>query len=416
MAPHQPNNEANSAPFVSADTRALDDRYVLPTYGRLPLEVVRGEAGELIGADGRRYLDFVTGLSVSNFGHCHPHVVEAVRKQVGHLIHCSNLFYTRGQAELARRLSALSNGGKVFFGNSGAEANEAAIKIARKRVRDLGGGGIVTLERSFHGRTMATLSATGQREKQAAFAPTLEVFHHVAAGDLDGLIDVFRAGRVAAFLAEPVLGESGVRLVPPDFLREAQRLCLENDALFIVDEVQTGLGRCGAAFAYQRYDLEPDIITVAKSLAGGFPMGAAIVGTRAWDVLGPGDHGSTFGGGPTVVAAALAVLDLLEEDGLFERVESRGRQLEELFAPLVKMGAAREVRRLGLMAAVDLTRPVAQEMVARAMDAGILLNATSPDTLRFLPPLTVAAEEIQRVGDFLLAELTGEPKAPEEQQ
>ncbi|GAB4247217.1 MAG: acetylornithine transaminase [Thermoleophilia bacterium] len=390
---------------VSSETTRLDQTAVLPTYGRLPLEVVGGEGCELIGIDGRRYLDFVTGLSVSNFGHCHPRVVQAVREQVGRLIHCSNLYYTRPQAQLAERLSRAANGGKVFFGNSGAEANEAAIKIARKRSREVGGGAIVTLERSFHGRTMATLSATGQREKQAAFSPTLEVFQHVAPGDATMLEQAFRGGRVAAFLAEPVLGESGVQIVPAGFLRRAQELCREFDALFIVDEVQTGLGRCGAAFAYQRYGLDPDIVTVAKSLAGGLPIGAAIVGERAWDVLRPGDHGSTFGGGPVVAAAGLAIMDLLEEPGLFERVEARGRRLEAILQRLIDRAGAVAVRRLGLMAAVDLPRPKAKELVVQALEDGILLNATSEKTLRFLPPLIVSEEQIDRVGDWLLQNL-----------
>jgi len=402
-----PLAEAAAGGRVSADVAALDASYVLATYARQPLEIVAGEGSELIGRDGTRYLDFVTGLSVNNFGHCHPRVVEAVREQVGRLIHCSNLFYTEPQARLAERLSRLANGGRVFFGNSGAEANEAAIKIARKRAGARRGGPIITLERSFHGRTMATLSATGQPEKQAPFAPVVEGFVHIPLGDVEALRHVFESGPVAAFMAEPVLGESGVYPLPGEFLLEAARLCGEHDALLIMDEVQTGLGRCGATFAYQRYGIEPDIVTVAKTLAGGLPMGAAVVGGRAEGVLGIGDHGSTFGGGPVVAAAALAVLDLLEAPGLFEQVEWLGQRLEGWLRGLVDAGVGSESRRLGLMAAVDLAGGGAKQVTSDALEAGILLNATSDMTVRFLPPLNVTPEEIDRVGGFLQDRLGG---------
>ncbi|MHB9114217.1 MAG: aspartate aminotransferase family protein [Thermoleophilia bacterium] len=392
---------AEWGPRVGAQVLALDGEYVLPTYARQPLEIVAGDGAEVTGHDGRRYLDFVTGLSVSNFGHCHPHVVAAIREQTGRLIHCSNLYLTEPQARLAQRLSALGNGGRVFFANSGAEANEVAIKIARKRGKALGGGVIVTLERSFHGRTMGTLSATGQPEKRTAFGAPLEGFVHVPFADPEALTAVFRDQRVAAFLAEPVLGESGVLIPSPHFWETADRLCREHDALLMVDEVQTGLGRCGAPFAYRRFGLSPDVITVAKTLAGGLPMGAALVGGRATGVLEPGDHGSTFGGGPVVAAAALAVLDLLEEEGLFERVEEVGARLEGWLRGLEAAGFVTEVRRLGLMAAVDLEGNSAKQVALDALDAGILLNATSDVTLRFLPPLNVSPEQIDTVGRFL---------------
>jgi acetylornithine/N-succinyldiaminopimelate aminotransferase len=394
---------------VTPEVLELDGTYVMPTYKRYGLEFVAGRGTELEASDGRRYLDFVTGLSVSNFGHCHPRVVEAVREQVGRLIHCSNLYYTAPQARLAARLSRLADGGMVFFANSGAEANEAAIKIARKRCRELGGGAVITLERSFHGRTMATLSATGQREKQQAFNPPLEVFVHVEPDDIDSLRRAFAGSRVAAFMAEPVLGESGVYPLSEGFLREAARLCEANGALLIMDEVQTGLGRCGANFAYQRYGLDPDLVTVAKSLGGGLPIGACIARKQARDVFGVGDHGSTFGGGPVVTAAALAVLDLLEEEGLFRRVEERGARLEGWLRRLEQAGSVTAVRRLGLMTACDLDPALApldaRDLVSRALDQGILLNATSDITVRFLPALIVTPSEIDRVGGFLMEAL-----------
>jgi predicted acetylornithine/succinylornithine family transaminase len=385
----------------------LDTKYVLPTYARQPLEVVAGEGSELVGADGVRYLDFVMGISVNNFGHCHPHVVSAIKEQVERLLNCSNLYLTAPQARLAARLSGLAEGGKVFFCNSGAEANEAAIKIARKRSRTREGGTIIVLEAAFHGRTMATLSATGQPSKREPFAPLLPGFVHVPVNDHEALRAAFGAGRVAAFMAEPVQGEAGARILSAEYLREAQALCREEDALLIMDEVQTGLGRCGATFAYRRYGLEPDLISLAKSLAGGLPMGALIVRGGAEGVLAPGDHGSTFGGGPVVAAAALAVLDLLEEPGLFDRVERAGLRLEKWLTGLVESGVATEVRRVGLLAGIDLAKPQAKEVVQAALFRGILLNATSDTTLRFLPPLTVTGAEIDRVGLFLQEELMG---------
>jgi predicted acetylornithine/succinylornithine family transaminase len=383
----------------------MDRGYVLPTYARQPLEVVAGRGSEVQGADGRWYLDFVMGISVNNFGHCHPHVVKAVRDQVGRLVSCSNLYLTAPQARLAARLSVHAEGGKVFFCNSGAEANEAAIKIARKRAQSRGQERIIALQEAFHGRTMATLSATGQPGKQKPFAPLLPGFTHVPANDVEVLRAAFASGGVAAFMAEPVQGEAGAKIVAPEYLQEAERLCRSADALLILDEVQTGMGRCGSPFAYQRYGLDPDVVTLAKSLAGGLPMGALIARNEAEGVLEAGDHGSTFGGGPVVAAAALAMLDLLEQPGLFEEVEERGQRLEGWLLKLVEAGAAKEVRRLGLLAGVDVVQPVAKEVVAAGLTKGILLNATSDVTLRFLPPLTVAESDIDRVGLFLQDEL-----------
>lgn len=387
---------------VDPEVAAIDAAFVLPTYARLPLQIVSGSGSEVVGVDGRRYLDFVTGLSVCNFGHCHPRMVAAIQRQAAQLIHTSNLFLTEPQAQLARRLSRLANGGRVFFANSGAEANECALKIARKWGREHGGGSIVYLEHSFHGRTMGTLSATGQPSKQEPFGLPLPGYRMLPRHDIGALRSVFAQEPVAAFIAEPVQGESGVHPLGAAYLQEAQALCARHDALFIMDEVQTGLGRCGAPFAYMRYDLDPHVVTLAKSLAGGLPMGAAIARGKAEGVLLAGEHGTTFGGGPVPAAAALAVLDLLEEEGLGRRVEEAGRRLEDWLQRLVDVGAATDVRRLGLMAAVDLVEPRAREAVSAGMDRGILVNATSETTLRFLPPLTVTDEEIDRVGEVLL--------------
>jgi len=384
---------------------ALDQQYVLPTYARLPLEVVAGQGAELIGPQGQRYLDFVTGLSVNNFGHCHPRVVAAIREQAGRLIHCSNLFLTAAQAQVAERLSALVGGGRVFFSNSGAEANECALKIARKRSTPNGEsdvrGDVLFVENSFHGRTIATLSATGGPAKQAAFGLPLPHYRLVPRNDVAALEEAFRVGPVSALIAEPVQGESGVWPLAQEFLATAETLCRRDDALFIMDEVQSGLGRCGAAFAYQRYGLCPDIVTVAKSLAGGLPMGACIARGRAAEVLVAGDHGSTFAGGPVVSAAALAVLELLAEDGLFDRVRALGARLESWLRRLEEAGKVVDIRRLGLMVGADLAEPVAKHVVAAGIEQGILLNATSDVTLRFLPSFVVTEDQIDRVGEFL---------------
>lgn len=403
MTRMQNGDELHRAPArIDPAVVALDQGYVLPTYARLPLQVVEGRGTELIGHDGRRYLDFVTGLSVNNFGHCHPKVVSAIQAQAAKLIHCSNLFLTEPQARVAARLAELVHGGKVFFANSGAEANECALKMARRWGRSKGGGSIVYVEHSFHGRTIATLSATGQASKQEPFGLPLAGYRMVPRHDLRALEEVFSTEPVAAFIVETVQGESGVHPLGREYLQRAQQLCEENEALFIVDEVQTGLGRCGAPFAYQRYELDPDVVTVAKSLAGGLPMGAAIARKRAEGLLGQGDHGTTFGGGPVPAAAALAILDLLGEPGLFERVEEAGQRLEGWLVRLQRTGLVCEVRRLGLMVGCDLARPVARAVVLAGIEEGILINATSDHTLRFLPPLIVRDDEIDRVGNFVV--------------
>lgn len=392
---------------VRSEILSLDQEFVLSTYARLPVEIVSGAGSELLGPGGERYLDFVTGLSVNNFGHCHPKVVEAIRAQAGRLIHCSNLFLTEPQARLAARLSELAGGGQVFFSNSGAEANECALKVARKRAAQRGGGDVVYVEHSFHGRTIATLSATGQPGKQEAFGLPLPHYRMVGRNDVAGLRRAFAEGPVSAFIAEAVQGESGVWPLSQEFLGSAQELCSRHDALLILDEVQTGLGRCGAVFAYQRYGLYPDVVTTAKSLAGGLPMGAAIVRGRAAGVLGPGEHGSTFAAGPLVSAAALAVLDLLAEEGLLEAIERKGARLESWLRRLQDTKKVSEVRRLGLMIGADLVEPLAKEVVAAGIEEGILVNATSEVTLRFLPPFIVTEREIDRVGEFLVRRLEG---------
>jgi predicted acetylornithine/succinylornithine family transaminase len=358
------------------------------TYARQPVEFVRGEGTRLWDADGNEYLDFVSGISVTQLGHCHPRVVEAVREQAGRLDHVGNLFYTEPAMRLAQRLAASSVGGKVFFCNSGAEAIECAIKLARRRKP---GGRFVTLEGAFHGRTMGALSATPQETKQAPFAPLVPGFSVAPRG---GPVEV--ADDVAAVIIEPVQGEGGIHPVDPGLLQSAREACDAAGALLILDEIQCGMGRTGTLWAWQQLGVEPDVMTVAKGLGGGLPIGACIAAPEHADVLRPGDHGSTFAGGPVVCAAAAAVLDTIDDEGFLAGVRERG---DRLAAGLRDLGL--DVRGLGLMLAFRAAD--APALVSRALlEQRLVLNATGPDTVRLLPPLNVSEDEldeaVRRIG------------------
>jgi acetylornithine/N-succinyldiaminopimelate aminotransferase len=382
----------------------LDQQFVANTYARLPVVFVKGQGARLWDADGREYVDFVGGLGVAGVGHANPAVAAAICVQAKTLLHVSNLFYTEPQASLAERLIDLSFPGKVFFANSGAEANEAAIKIARKYARDRGNESftVVTARRSFHGRTLATLAATGQPEKHAAFAPMPEGFTYVPFNDVAALTEAVARGACAVML-EMIQGEGGVHVASLEYAQAARRLCQDNGILLIVDEVQTGLGRTGKMFAWQHYGIVPDVVTVAKSLGGGVPIGAAIIGAAAQDTLGPGDHGSTFGGSLLAAAAGLAVLDYIEANDLARRAEDMGAYLQEkLVETRDATGKIGEIRGRGLMLAAELTNPAAAAAVMGCLGKGVVINSTSPTTLRFLPPLTITTDEI----DTLAAALT----------
>jgi len=411
-------------------------KYVMPTYGRQPVTFVRGNGCYLYDADGEAYLDFASGLSINNLGHCHPAVVKAAQAQMAELIHTCNLYYTRPGGELAQRISELSLGGKVFFSNSGAEANECAIKLARKYGRDFADGAdcgtgvdiasdsggdtgpgcgtatasnekhrIITLEESFHGRTMATLSATGQPSKQGPFKPLLPGFIYVPRNDINALKTVFDAG-VCAVILELVLGESGVYPLDQEYVEAARKLADEHHALLIFDEVQSGLGRTGELFAYEHYGIKPDVMTLAKSLGGALPIGATIASSAYSDVLGPGTHGSTFGGGPVPCAAGLAVLDELTAPDFLTSVQAKGDYMQSLLDKLKANGFVTDVRGLGLMLAIDLPQPNAAAVVAAALEQKIILNNTSENTVRFLPPLVVEEGMIEQVVEFLQTALS----------
>ncbi|HEV7805163.1 MAG TPA: acetylornithine transaminase [Solirubrobacteraceae bacterium] len=362
--------------------RALEREHVVPAYARMPVAFVRGEGARLWDSAGTEYLDFQTGLAVTSLGHGHPAVVRAIRDQAGLLLHVSNLFYSEPAMRLAKRLADSSLGGKVHLANSGTEANEAALKIARKAKQ---GGNVISLQRGFHGRTYGSLSATPQEAKQAPFAPLVPGFFAVAptADAIAGAVDE----RTAALILEPVQGESGVWALGDDVLRAARDACDEHGAALIYDEVQCGLGRTGTLWAYEDAGIVPDILTSAKALGGGLPIGAAICGPRFADVLAAGDHGSTFAGGPLVCAAAHAVLDVVCDPELLARVRALG---ERLAAGMALLPGVVEVRGRGLMLACDLRDGGAPELVRRALlEQQLVVNATGPATLRLLPALTI---------------------------
>jgi acetylornithine/N-succinyldiaminopimelate aminotransferase len=369
-----------------AELQGLEAEWVVPSYARQPVEFVRGAGSWLFDEEGEAYLDFLCGISVTNLGHCHPRVVEVVREQAGMLMHTSNLFYTEPAMRLAQRLAESSLGGKVFFCNSGAEANEAAIKVARKARR---GGDVVVVHGAFHGRTYGALSATPQEAKQAPFAPLVPGFRAVAA-EPDAIAGAVDAD-TAALMLEPIQGETGVHVLDEDVLVAAREACDEHGAALIFDEVQTGMGRTGSLWAYQQTGVVPDAMTVAKALGGGLPIGALVTGKRLADVLQPGDHGSTFAGGPLIASAALAALELTEDEVLLAGVRARGEQLAEGLAGLPHV---QEVRGRGMMLACRLDTS-APEVARRALLAQrLVLNATSADTLRLLPPLTLTGQEL----------------------
>jgi acetylornithine/N-succinyldiaminopimelate aminotransferase len=357
---------------------------LLDTYARFPVEFVRGDGARLWDADGREYLDFLAGISVCNAGHCHPRVVAAVQEQTARLMHVSNLYLNGPMVALAERLAARSLGGKVFFANSGAEANEAALKLARKRRP---GGRFVVLHGGFHGRTFGALSATPQETKQAPFAPLVPGFEAVLPAAAPGAV----GPDVAGVVIELVQGESGVHPLPLELVREIRAACDEHGALLILDEVQTGMGRTGSLWAYERYGVEPDVMTLAKGLGGGLPIGALVAAPAHADVFAPGDHGSTFAGNPLVAAAANAALDIIDDPAFLEGVAERGALLAEGLRELPRVG---EVRGAGLMVAAEVDAD-APELVRRALwEQRLVLNATGPRTLRFLPPLVVGEAEV----------------------
>ena len=388
------------------ETRRLEERYLMRTYKRAPVDFVRGEGPLLWDADGTRYLDFLSGISVCSVGHCHPEVVKAVRDQAGRLMHVSNLFYTEPMAQLAERLSESSLGGRVFFSNSGTEAIECAIKVARKHAhgRGISKPEIVSFEGDFHGRSYGALAATPGLAANEALAPMLSGFRSVPHNDATALREAVEE-RTAAVLIEPIQGEAGVHPTSEEALLAARQACDEVGALLILDEIQTGVGRTGSLWAYEQTPVRPDVLTSAKALGGGVPIGACVTAPSCADVLELGDHGSTFAGGPVATAAALAVLDIVDDPLLLRRVRELGAYLCER---LDGLAGVRGTRGRGLMIGVGLEEGIdAAAVGADLLERGLVVNVPRLDTLRLLPPLVIDSDHVDLAVGLIEESLLG---------
>ncbi len=374
--------------------------HLMSTYNRLPVTFSRGEGARVWDTDGKEYLDALCGISVTNLGHAHPDVTKAICEQAATLIHTSNVYGIAAQEALGNALTELAGMDRVFFGNSGAEANEAAIKLARLHGNRKGvkSPTIVVMESSFHGRTLATLTATGNRKVQAGFEPLVQGFVRIPYGDLAALQAVAdNQPDVVAVMVEPIQGEGGINVPPDDFLPGVRALCTAKGWLMILDEIQTGMARTGKPFAYQHYDFKPDVMTVAKALGNGVPIGACLAQGDAAALFGPGNHGSTFGGNPLACAAALTVCHALSQDKLWERAASLGEYIQNgLRAALADLPGVIEVRGKGLMIGIQLDRPCG-ELVARALSAGLLINVTADSVIRLLPPLIMSDKQADQL-------------------
>jgi len=380
-------------------------QHLIPTYNRLPLAFNRGEGVWLEDVDGKKYLDALSGIAVCGLGHAHPDVSKAICEQASTLMHTSNLYEIPLQTRLADRLAKLTGMDKVFFANSGAEANEAAIKIARLygHKKDVDSPSILVCEGSFHGRTMATLSATGNRKVRAGFEPLLRGFSRIPYNDLDAVRDAARNDpNVVAILVEPVQGEGGIIIPDEGYLASLREICDENGWLLMLDEIQTGLCRSGKWFAHQYAGIVPDVMTLAKALGNGMPVGACVVNSDTADVFKPGNHGSTFGGNPLASAAALAVLDVLEKDNLAEQALRSGELLQKLFSEsLADKPGVKDIRGLGLLFAIELDRPCG-ELVMKAAEQGLLINVTADSVIRLLPPLVCSESDLREIAARLI--------------
>lgn len=382
----------------------LSEKYIAHTYTRYPIVLIKGQGTRVWDWEGKEYLDFVSGLAVCNLGHCHPKVVKAIQDQVEKLIHVSNFYYIEPQIQLASLLCKYSFADKVFFCNSGAEANEGAIKLARKYAKEKMGKDryeIITMDRSFHGRTLATLTATAQEKFHKGYEPLMPGFKYVPYNDIQSVEKAINL-KTCAIMLEPIQGEGGVHCPSEGYLKALREICNEKGLLLIFDEVQVGMGRTGKLFAYEHEGVEPDLLTLAKSLAGGAPIGALLIKEGVANSFTPGDHASTFGGNPLVTAAGVAALTAILEEGMLENCQKMGdyflsklKEIGSRFPSLVK-----EVRGKGLILGVEL-KIEGGSLVKEMMQRGILINCTMGNVLRFLPPLIVNQEEIDRVSETL---------------
>ncbi len=372
--------------------------HIMPTYGRLAVSFTKGEGAWLWDQDNKRYLDALSGIAVCNLGHAHPAVHKAICAQSQQLIHTSNIYQIPLQEQLATRLCELSQMDTVFFSNSGAEANEAAIKIARLfgQQKNIANPAIIVMEQSFHGRTMGTLSATGNAKIQAGFTPLLEGFVRVPFNNIDAITSTLtQYDNIVAILVEPVQGEGGVNIPAPDYLNKIRSLCDQHDLLMMLDEVQTGIARTGEWFAFQHNKIIPDVCTLAKALGNGVPIGACMAKGKASTLLTAGKHGSTYGGNPLVCAAALAVLDTITKENLCQQAAEIGRAIHRGFTEQLHNNASVvDIRHKGMMIGIELDRPCA-ELVGLALDSGLLINVTGEKNIRLLPPLVISDEQIE---------------------
>ena len=390
-----------------ASLRPIDAQHAFQNYGnRLPVAFSHGRGARLWDLEGKEYLDFLAGIAVTQVGHAHPHVVEAIARQAASVLHVSNYYYIEPQVKLAARLSALTHGYRAFFCNSGTEASEAAIKLARKWQHDGGNAQkfeIVTVWKSFHGRTLGALAATGNAKYHEGFAPLPAGFVHVEFNDLDALREAVGPATAAIFL-EPILGESGVLLPSDEFLRGARELCDQHGALLIFDEVQCGNGRTGKFWAHEWIGVRPDILTTAKGLANGVPIGAVLAREEVAAALTPGSHGTTFGGNFLATAAAGATLDVIENEGLMANATAVGAYFQERLNAWGELtGATTEVRGRGLMIGVQMKAPIARELMLTSLEGGLIFNAVGDSILRFLPPLSITNEDVDEAMGKLAA-------------
>lgn len=382
--------------MTTDELMALSDKYIMSTYKRFPIVLVRGAGAKVWDSNGKEYLDFVAGIAVCSLGHSHPKIVEAIKKQVEILTHVSNLYHIEPQILYAQKLMENSFAQKAFFCNSGAEANEAAIKLARKYAYENMGAGkyeLITMKDSFHGRTMATVTATGQTKFQVGFAPLLEGFKHVPFDDVSALGDAI-TDKTCGVMLEPIQGEGGVKIPDDKYLSSVRKICNEKGILMILDEIQVGMARTGTLFAYEHYNVEPDIVTLAKAVGNGFPIGVMMATDRVASAFQPGSHASTFGGNPLAMAAALATMETILKDGILENVRKVGSYfLKKLHELKKRSSIIKEIRGRGLIIGIEISID-GSPIVNACMDRGLLINCTGGSVLRFVPPLTITEKDV----------------------
>ncbi len=379
---------------------AMYNKYIMNTYKRVPFCLEKAKGAKVWNIDGKTYLDFFPGWAVSGIGHCHPLVANAVAKQAKSLMHVSNNYYSELQANLAKKIIEESFPGKVFFANSGAEANEAAVKLARKYGHDKGRYEIITMAKSFHGRTLGMIAATGQDKVKNGFEPLPEGFVHIPFNDMEAVKEAINE-KTIAIMFEPIQCEGGINIAGKEYMQGVRRVCDEKDIIMILDEVQTGMGRTGTMFCYQQYGITPDVITLAKSLGGGVPIGACVAREKFQDVLTPGTHASTFGGSPLVCAAALAVFKAISEDKLLQNTKKMATYLNKKLQGLKrKHHFIKEIRSMGLVIGVELSIN-GDDIYKSCLDEGLLINCTQETVLRIMPPMTVNKSEIDKAVSIL---------------